>query len=150
MPDVRRRENVVVIASWPKELPRPMREGYQYSNGEGRLKKRNESGPPGYRGRFSSVADDVNLTLDISRNELARFDRFYNEQVSKGAKQFLMPDPTTSGWPLLTADGAILTDHLGRPLLLEKTWLCFFGDALPSKSVIGNRFRLSFQVSVMP
>lgn len=140
----------MAIASWPKELPRPMREGYQSSPGEGRQKKRNDAGPPSYRRRTSSIPKFVSMTLDVSRNELARFERFYEEEVSDGSLPFLMPDPTTTGWPLLTTDGRNLTDHLGRPLLMEKSWLCLFGDTLPSQTVIGVRFRLSFQVVVMP
>ncbi|WP_435656046.1 hypothetical protein [Brucella pituitosa] len=140
----------MAVASWPTELPRPNREGYQGSPGEGRLKKRNEAGPPGYRRRTSSIPKYVSMTLDVSRDQLARFDRFYEEEVAHGSLPFLMPDPTTTGWPLLTTDGHVLTDHLGRPLLLEKTWLCLFGDTLPSQTVSGVRFRLSFQIVVMP
>ncbi|MGO1161741.1 hypothetical protein ACTOV4_07255 [Brucella sp. C7-11G] len=140
----------MAVASWPTELPRPNREGYQGSPGEGRLKKRNEAGPPGYRRRTSSIPKYVSMTLDVSRDELARFERFYEDEVADGSLPFFMPDPTTTGWPMLTTDGRILTDHLDRPLLLVKTWLCLFGDTLPSHTPSGNRFRLSFQIVVMP
>lgn len=139
-----------MIANWPPELPRPNRDNYQHSVGDGRLKRNNEIGPPGYRGRSSAVPDFVSMTLDLSRNELARFWRFYTEEITRGSKQFYMPDPTTSGWKMLTSDGRVLTDHRGRPLLIEKTWRCRFGDTLPNETIRGNRFLLNFEIVVMP
>jgi hypothetical protein len=139
-----------MIPEWPPELPRPMRDSYQQTAGEARLMKKNDSGPPGTRRRFSSVADTVSMTVDLSRNQLARFDRFYNEEVAQGSKPFRIMDASLSGQRLLTDEEVpILTDD-GHPILIEETWLVLFGQQLPSRSVIGVRWRVSFQLSVMP
>jgi hypothetical protein len=90
------------------------------------------------------------MTLDLSRAEKAHFERFYVEEVREGTLPFLMVDPTTSGWRLLTDEGVPLLTDEGVPLRLEETLLCLFGDALPSETTYGVRFRVSFQLAVMP
>lgn len=139
-----------MIPNWPTDLPRPMRQGYQSSPMEARLKRRAEAGFPGYRRRFSSVAEIVMLTLDVSRNERAIFDKFHRETSKFGSKTFYMPDPTTDGWALLTSEGGQLLASNGAPLLLSARWLCMFGDTQPATTVVGVRFRIAFDVAVMP
>ncbi len=44
---------------WPSDLPRPERSSYQLQPQDARRKRGFESGPPGYRRRFSAVAQMV-------------------------------------------------------------------------------------------
>ncbi len=138
------------VAIWPQSLPRPMRSGFQSQILDPRKSKSAETGPPGYRRRFSSVAQDYAMTIDVPRSEKAVFDNFYRFETKFGSKPFWMPDPTTDGWPVLTAGGdAVLTGN-GDPLLLSARWLCLFGATTPRETVKGIRFRIAFTVTVLP
>ena len=139
-----------MIASWPSELDPPMRQGFEQAFGEGRLITRSEGGPPSLRGRFSSTPDIVALTLDLSRNELARFDRFWAEEIGRGALPFLMENPTTFGIHLADETGAWICDEAGNPILVYDVWICQIGTQLPARTVIGVRWRLSLRLAVMP
>lgn len=136
---------------WPSDLPRPRRDGHRSQPMDPRLRKSPETGPPGWRRRYSSVARSVALVLDLSRAQKAVFDNFHAEATAYGTLPFTMPDPTTDGWPMLTGDGAPLLTQTGAPILLAATWLCLFGDQPPAESMVGGvTFRISFSVLVMP
>lgn len=140
----------MTVAVWPTTLPRPDRNSWQASPMEVRLKRNAEAGPPAYRRRFSGVAKEVSLSIQVNRNGKAVFDSFHARAVKFGSLPFWMPDPTTDGWPLQTNAGAQLLTHDGRPILLAARWLCLFGDNQPSETIIGTEFRVSFSVTVMP
>lgn len=139
-----------MIATWPSTLPRPLRESWQASPQDARLKRRTDNGPSGYRRKFSSSAKLVSLSIDVGRDGKAVFDNFFADECAKGSLPFYMPDPTTDGWPLLADGGAPLLTDEGVPLLLANIWLCQFGDSVPVETVIGNRFRVAFSIAVMP
>ncbi|MBR26590.1 MAG: hypothetical protein CML46_06570 [Rhodobacteraceae bacterium] len=136
---------------WPADLPRPNRDGYQVGIEDPRLRKSAETGPPGWRRRWSSVARSVSLTVDLSRSQKAVFDQFHEEAAGYGALPFEMPDPVTDGWPLLTADGAPVLTSGGAPVLLAARWICLFGATPPVETLVRPlTFRKSFDVWVMP
>ncbi|WFE92309.1 hypothetical protein K1718_13370 [Roseibium porphyridii] len=139
-----------MIASWPSTLPLPDRQTYGKQPDEARIRRRPDSGPPGSRGRFSSAARQVALSIDIDRNQKAVFDRFFQHELAEGSLPFTMPDPTTHGWQLFTAAESPLLTVDGTPIALAATWLCLFGDGLPSEAIRGVRFQISFQIAVMP
>ncbi|MES0879703.1 hypothetical protein [Roseibium sp. SCP14] len=138
-----------MILRWPTELPLPERNGYQRQAQDSRIRRRREAGPPRSRRRFSSVARFVSLTIDVDRNQKAVFDNFYEHDTAEGSLQFIMPDPTTHGWPLLTTTGAALLDPDGEPLLIAAFWLCQFGEQTPAEIIRGIRFQISFPVVVL-
>lgn len=135
---------------WPSDLPRPERSSYQLQPQDARRKRGFESGPPGYRRRFSAVAKMVNLSLILSAHHRAVFDAFYEVACAQGASLFWMPDPTRDGWPLLATDGTPLLGPGGVPLLTSARWLCAWGDTPPIETLQGLEFRKQFQVVVMP
>lgn len=139
-----------MILNWPTELPRPERSSWQLTPQDARRKRQADAGPPGYRRRFSSVAKLVSLSVLVSRNDRAIFDRFYHQDCREGTELFWMPDPTTEGWPMLSADGQPMLTADGQPMLLSAQWLCAWGDTLPEESIVGVEFRKSFSVVVMP
>ena len=140
----------MTVPVWPAEMPRPERSTWQNTPQEARLKRQSDSGPPGYRRRFSSAADLVTLSVVLSRKDKAIFDRFFREVTQRGAVPFWMPDPTTDGWALLTSAGLPILDTSGAPILLSARWLCLFGDTLPVETVQGIEFRKTFSVMVLP
>lgn len=135
---------------WPTVLPRPERNSYQQQRQDSRRKRGFESGPPGYRRRFSAVSRMVTLSIILTAHQRAVFDQFYSFSCADGASLFWMPDPTRDGWPLLGSDGTPLTDLAGAPLLVAARWLCSWGDQPPIETVQGIEFRIQFQIMVMP
>jgi len=139
-----------MIPVWPAELPKPQRSGFQKQLQDPRVRKRAETGTPGYKRRFSSVGELVSLSIKISREELAIFEKFHREETQFGALPFLMPDPVTDGWPLLAPDGNALLTPDDEPLLIAAHWLVLFGDNMPVTSKPGLQFVVTFPVTVMP
>lgn len=136
---------------WPEGLNKFDRPGWQVQVQEARQRRQSEFGPPGWKRRFSSVARYVSLSLTLSRDERAVFDRFYEEDCAQGSLPFYMPDPATHGWQLLATGGQQLLDGSGAPLLLAETWLCSWGEVPPAETITGQvDFLKTFQVVVLP
>lgn len=139
-----------MLPSYPPELPAPLREGYQNARGDGRTRMAEDAGPPNVRRRFSAVANVVSFSTQLDRFQLGRFDRFYDEETKQGTLPFLMPDPGTNGWPLLSDDGMPLLTDEGTPILMTETWLCLFGQQLPAVVTVDMVWKVTFQIVVMP
>lgn len=137
-------------AVWPSDLPRPNRAGYQAQLQDPRLSRSREQGPPGYRRRWSSVARPVSMVIDVTRSQKAQFDAFVEQTTQMAVLPFWMPDPTTEGWLLLNESGQPILTEAGVPVLLGAQWLCLFGAQMPVETIKGNRFLISFSVTVMP
>ncbi|WP_299165786.1 hypothetical protein [uncultured Tateyamaria sp.] len=135
---------------WPEDLPRPERNTWRKAPQEARQKRSNEHGPPAYRLRFSSAAQAVNLSMILTRREKQVFYRFFDQATSKGVLPFLMPDPTTDRITLRSSEGVALRRADGSPLLASAQWLCLFGDTLPTETVIGIEYRITFSLHVLP
>ena len=139
-----------MIPVWPTGLPKPQRTSYQSQYQDPRLRRRAETGPSGMSLRYSSAARIVSLSMGVSRDQKAIFDRFFENDVSMGSLPFLMPDPLTDGWPLLAPDGEPMLSPDGERLLIAAYWLCQFGETMPVETIRGIRFQISFPVVVMP
>ena len=141
----------MTLPVWPNlELPRPLRAGYQEAPLDGRILSRTEAGYTRLRRRFTMMPRRLSLTFMMSRNERARFERFYEEELAAGALQFLMPDFADDGWPLADDEGAWLATDEGDVLVTEKIELCQFTEQLPAYEVAGLEWRVSFTVEVLP
>ena len=92
----------------------------------------------------------VSLSIKITREQLAVFEKFHQEETAHGALPFVMPDPLTDGWPLLTPDGEALLGPDDEPLLIAAHWLVLFGENMPAVSKPGLQFIVTFPVAVMP
>lgn len=139
----------MVLPVWPHELDPPLREGYGILRAENRLRRPVEQGPHRQRRKFSAVPSSVPMTLDVSRDERARFDRFYDEEVAEGSLPFLIKDPTTHGLPIMVG-GAWLLDEAGRVITIAAWQIGRFGAPPPEVSVIGVRYRIRCTIEVMP
>ncbi|NEX47597.1 hypothetical protein [Pseudotabrizicola algicola] len=140
-----------MILTWPADLPRPERPSWQLTSQDARRKTQSDAGPARYRRRFSSAAKLVTLSVILTRDQKAIFDRFFHEDCAEGARLFYMPDPTTDGWALLTSDGTPLLTGGGVPILMAARWLCSWGDQVPVETIHGQvEFKKSFNLQVMP
>jgi hypothetical protein len=141
----------MTLPAWPTDLPRPMRPSWSAQAQDPRQKRAAETGPPGYRRRYSNTARTVALEIDVTRHGKSVFERFVEEDIGDGTLPFTMPDPTTDGWALLDSAGNPMLDGSGTPILLAATWVCLMGDQMPVETIsAGVRFRIGFFVSVMP
>lgn len=138
-----------MIATWPSDLPRPERNSWQRSYQDGRRKSQGDAGPTRYRRKLSRTAKLVTLSVMLTRSKKGLFDRFFEEDCLLGTRRFRMPDPTTDNWPLLAADGTPLLTGAGVPLLAARQWLCAWGDQMPTETIVGNEFRMSFSIQVI-
>jgi hypothetical protein len=84
-----------MIATWPTDLPRPERSTWSAQLQDGRRKKQGDTGPAGFGGRFSSVAEKVSLSLLLTRDQKAVFDNFY--RVDCAAVPHARPDDRRLG-----------------------------------------------------
>lgn len=140
----------MTLPVFPASLPKPMRSGFSQGIGDNRRLTAPDAGPIVPRARFSSVADPVSMTLDVSRDQRAVFENWYFSEVKRGVLPFLMPDPGTDGWPLLDSNGQPILLDDGQVLTLAATWLCMFSDKVPQYTVVGVRWRIAFGLSVLP
>ncbi len=139
------------VQTWPEQLDRFERPGWQVQPQDSRQRRGSEAGPPGYRRRFSSVAKGVSLSIVLSRDEKAIFDNFDEVDCAHGSREFWMPDPSTHGWSMLTESGEPILVAPGVPLLLAERWLCSWGDPPPTEAMFEQvKFRKTFSIWVLP
>lgn len=140
----------MTMPSWPAELVRPLREGYQQQRGDNRRFASGEQGPPRVRRGVSKAITTVPMSFYVTSDQRARFWRFYIEETEEGALPFIMPDWTRDEHDLLTAGGLNLLTHDDVPLLIAATWAVLFGQSTPNETPMGVEWRINFDVMVLP
>lgn len=138
------------VPIFPAELLQPTRSGFERGLGDARVWMPTEAALPKPVRAASLTAQEVALVLDLTRDQAARFDRFWGEETRRGSLPFVMQDPTLDGHPLGTADGAPLQDAEGRPILISAWWLCLFGRAAPRERIVGIRYQRAVSLMVLP
>jgi hypothetical protein len=140
----------MTVPWYPPELPRPLRDGFKLQRGDGRTVTRPDAGPSIRSRRFSGVAHSVPFSTLLYFSEVARFNRFYDEETKQGTLPFLMPDPIFDGLPLLDGEGSALLTNDGKQILIASTWLCVFGEQLPAYRQLELEWEISFGLVVLP
>lgn len=140
----------MTLVVWPNDLPRPLRSSYGFGRIDARRMTPVDDGPPRPVRRLSRTADTAAMTLALKRWQLARFNRFFEEETRAGTVPFSMPDPSLDGFRLLGADGTPFLASDGMQIRVSATWLCHFGGQLPAVATRGAGWRVSFEVYVMP
>lgn len=139
----------MALPVYPIELPRPLRDGYQFGLGDGRFKSQNDAGPYNMRGRYSTSPNTVAFSSLLDRTQLGRFEWFFNEATRKGALPFLIPDPASDLYCWLDEDGVPMLDEDGVPILTTETWLVMF-DQQPTFTPRDICWTVSFSLTVLP
>lgn len=140
----------MTVPRWPPELPRALRQGYSRSRPDGRQSTQPEVGPPRVRRRFSAAIAPMTMTIDVSADQRMRFSRFWEEDTGFGSLPFLIPDWTIDGLDMGTASGSSLTTANGETLEIAASLLVMFGRDPPTEIPVGIRYRITFQLSIMP
>ncbi len=139
------------VPTYPDDLPRPRRDGYSQTLPDGRLATKRDAGPPRVRRRFSAAPGVLQMVIDLTLDQRARFWRFWEEDAGGGSLPFWMPDWVLEGAGLMTGSGEGLTDEAGRSLVIDADLLCMFGtEQAPTETVSGVTFRLSFPLTILP
>lgn len=135
---------------WPADLPSCMvRQGYQESVRDGRLRTGMDAGPPKVRLRSTAVTRQVSASLILTYDEMARFDRFWEEDLCFGVSPFLVRDQTRDGHALATASGEPVLGADGTPLLIAAWWIAIFGEGAPQFArASSKRFEASFSLEI--
>ena len=133
------------MLTWPSDLPQHVRQsGFSDTLPDGVLRTKMEAGPGKARRRFSAAARPLACSLLLDRQQLARFDRFVQEETKNGSLPFLMFDPVYDGAEL---DG--LATEGGLQVLVERKNLVMFAEP-PVKTPFGPVFQVAFNLSVLP
>lgn len=138
------------VPIFPEELLQPTRTGYERALGDARIWMPTEAAIAKPVRAASLTAQEIALVLDLTRDQAARFDRFWAEETGRGTLPFVMQDPTLDGHPLGAADGKQLLAADGTPILIEAWWLCLFGRAAPRERIIGIRYQRAVSLMVLP
>lgn len=139
---------------WPftnSVAQRFQRDGYSRGAGDGRQFSPMGQGPAKVRRRYSAVIRPVSGVFMLTTDQVARFERFWDEDTDGGSLPFLIIDAVNHDQPLLTDEGDVLTTEAGDPLLISAWWIVMFGEDAPSiVPVSHSHYRLSLELSVMP
>jgi hypothetical protein len=138
------------MPSWPTELLRPLVDGFQQAPEDTRRFIRADRGPPRVRRGSSKATEAVGVAFYCTDDQKARFERFRIEETDLGALPFLVPSWVVDNHDLLTADGLNLLNHEDTPLLIAGTWVCLFGQTMPSTVPMGLEWRISFDLVILP
>ena len=149
-PQHREAHAAMTLPVWPTDLIEPLGDNWKLVRGDARRRGRGDQGPPRMRRGISKAVDQVQMSLMVTHNERARFERFYVEETGEGALPFLMPDWSRNGDHLTMADGTFLTDASGNRLTMSVTRACLFGDQLPSYAAVGTHWQLGLVVVYLP
>lgn len=140
------------VPAWPPDLPqRFQRDGYSEAAADGRIRQKMEAGPPKVRRRTSAAVRPVSASVVVDDDGLARFNRFWEEEVAQGSLPFWLPAQSLDGFELGTADGDTLLADDGTPIVIVAWWLAIFGEGAP-KTVQADpcSWRISFDIEVLP
>ena len=140
----------MTLLSWPSEIVAPLVDGFQQGREDNRLIARSDRGPPRVRRGMSKAAQAVSVAFYVDRDKRSRFERFFNDETEQGTVPFLVPSWGIDNQNLLTADGINLLDHEDTPLLIAATWVCLFGQSMPSVVPMGLEWRISFDLVILP
>lgn len=138
--------------TWPSELPcAVMDASLSPTMADGRLRASTDTGPGKVRLLNSAAVTPASAAIVCDANQLARFNRFWTEDVGRGVLPFLIRDQELDALPLLDEDGTELTDESDETLLNSAWWLVQFGTP-PSRPTLVSRqlFRVNFELLILP
>ncbi|MBK5958120.1 hypothetical protein CCR97_08305 [Rhodoplanes elegans] len=142
----------MAVAVWPGELPEyVLVDGFSLTQPDGRLRTPTDTGPGKTRLKNSAAMTPVAAQVYLKGpNDMARFRRFWAEDLAGGVLPFVVRDPRHDGALLGDEDGLVLADEDGAPIEVSAYWLAEF-DAAPAESQVAGYFsRLSFTLLVFP
>jgi hypothetical protein len=139
-----------MTAIWPTELPAPLIRGFGKDMVDTRQEKRTDTGPAGFRSRFSGTYDTLKVIISVSLDQLCLFENFTHDTLKNRSLPFWMADPQKDGAEIWVDTNQPLLDENGNVVLVQSYELYLFGKALPQQSFDGVAYDVAFELRRMP
>jgi hypothetical protein len=142
----------MTIPAWPADLPQWMTApDFRVTFPDPRLKTAMESGPNKLRRRVSNTSKPVSGVLRCTQAQLARLERFWNEDTRSGTLPFMFPDQVYDGAFLLTESGEPLLTESDVQILVAGWWLVQFdGPPASTPRQRSTVFTVTVSLNVLP
>lgn len=137
---------------WPESLPQwVLKDGFSLAQKDGRKRSQMDVGPSHVRRRFSAAVRPFSLQIIVDEGQSARFDRFWNEELSGGVLPFVKQDPIRHGTALFGGSGQVLQTEDEDDLLVTAYWCVQFAEGAPvTVSLGGPNYQISMNLFVLP
>lgn len=136
------------MITWPpsSELPqRVLKDGFQFVLPDGRMASEMDRGPDKLRGDVAGSDNPVQCQIEINTAQLARWRRFWQEDLGGGNLWFLIRDQQFDGQII---EG--LADNDSEETTGTYYWLARPTRQTPAESPMGGGwYRVAFQLQVM-
>lgn len=143
----------MALAVYPPELNQSwLVSGFRASRVDRRVITQPSRGRAWYR-RGSSVSGGLPVSAATMEpiSGLARFWRFWEEELVGGTLPFKVRDQQIDNVPLSDQAGNIILDESNKTILIGAYWICRF-DQVPEETPVEggfNLWQLSFQLTVL-
>lgn len=140
----------MAIPVWPASLPVSFtRTDYSGSFSDGRERAPAEFGPADIFLKTSASVTPIKGRIIVDRSGLATLRHFWNVDLRKGRRQFILPDQEQSGAVMFDSGGAPIIDSEGEQILTVSQWLVQFVDP-PSYSPFGLQWAVTLSIEILP
>lgn len=113
---------------WPASLPQFVdRPGYQGGTGDGRIRSDTDTKIAKLRQRFSAVPRPLQFTVTMTDAQFATFKSFIKNDTAGGTLPFQFPSPEGEG-----------------------TWICQFGQNMPTWNSVGVEWVVTMELVILP
>lgn len=133
---------------WPPELPKILRDGYSDRRIDQRTWPNRESGGAPRLSGSANLREIQGFLWMPHIWQRFRLERFFEEEISRGAKSFIIADPIRHSIPVLTSGGVPALTHDGTPILLSCWRRARFAPGGIEWSVVGVIHRASFTLLI--
>lgn len=140
----------MAIPVWPEALPISfIRDGYEGSFADGRERAPAEFGPADIFLKTSASVTPIKGRIVVDRSGLALLKRFWNVDLRRGRRRFILPDQEQDGAVLFDSEGAPILDSAGEQIVAVSKWLVQFVDP-PSYSPFGVQWAVTLSIEILP
>jgi hypothetical protein len=141
----------MTIPIWPASLPqRLLLSNYSEALPDSRLQSKTDVGPPKSRRRTSSAVAPLTGEFHVNRDQWRTLIAFWNVITDGGNLPFMFPDQTFDGEWLRDDTGAQIYTESGVPIGISAVNLVMFNQVPAKVAPLGNLWRVSFSVNILP
>lgn len=141
----------MTLAVYPPELnQRFLVSGFRTSRVDRRIEAQGSRGRPwGRKGSSKTGGRPITGAIMEPIGNVARFWRFWEEELQEGFLPFKAWDPQLYGQPVSDQDGNPLADQDGNPLVMARYCLCQFVTVADETPLDDPLWQLAYQLRVL-